>query len=195
MDTSNPLPFSTTDAILALCLRMAGVPMWLPPMNVYTVDILDRLGYTGRGLTLRQAAVEADKNKARGRIEYWFTKTPELPDLLKIYHDQENEIKSEDKDVDAGERIREIMSKATNVPDDGSEQMDEREALIRLFCIALKMFVPFKNQYKEWTSFLEIQKNGRDPEQVGPNTTRYFPGLNRVPVNASDSMLKKLKLL
>lgn len=196
MDTTTPVPLKTTDAILAYCLRMVGVPMLAPPMNVYTEDILKRLGYEGH--TVREAAIEADAAKEKGRVEYWFNKTPESQAFIDIYHKQETEIKAEGDDRDAGERIREIMARATRPetdrPEYPGEIMDEREALLRVLCISQKMFVPFKNQFKEWTSFLEIEAP-KPSKQISKNVTRFYPGLTRVPVNADDQMLKDLKLL
>lgn len=202
MDTKAPVPFKTTEPILALCLRMVGVPMFVPPMNVYDRGILARLGY--RGTKLREAAIEADRQKQRGRVEFYFEKTPELDYFLKVFAEQEKEINEEGNDMDAGERIRQIMALATRPPEDRPDipgpLMDEREATIRVLCIGLKMRPRFLAQWTEWTSFLDVTKDAQPPEELGLDSfgrkrVRFHPGLKRVPVNASDAMLKKLNLL
>jgi hypothetical protein len=192
---STPAPFKTSDAILAFCLYNLGVPEWRPPVNVYTEPILQRLGY--RGLTLIEAAKSAWNHQERGKVEYWFEKTSEIEHYLNWYSDQEAEIKAEGNDKDIGARIREIMALATRQPEDRPEipgsLMDEREALIRIFCISLKFRIEFMNRWKETTAELEIPVDGK-VESTGPNSTRY-PGKKRVPVTASDDMLRKMNLI
>jgi hypothetical protein len=195
VNLSYPVPFKTSDAILAICLYMAGVPEWIPPTNEYDELILKRLGYGG--LKLIEAARKAAARKDRGRVEYWYEKTKELDYFLKCYSDQEAEISAKGDDIDAGERIRQIMAKATRPEEERSDIpgpiMDEREALIRIFCIVLKFRVPFVNRWKEAVPAIVVSEKG-SPKVINEDTTRY-PGMKRVPVNASDEMLRKLKLL
>jgi hypothetical protein len=196
---STPVPFKTTNAILAFCLYQLGVPEWRPPVNVYDAPILESISrrlHLDRMPIIRLARFCWER-KELGRVEYWFEKTPEIEHYLKWYSDQEAEIKAEGNDKDIGARIREIMALATRLPEDRPKipgpLMDEREALMRIFCIALKFRIEFMNRWKETLAELEIPVDGK-AQSTGPDSTRY-PGKTRVPVTASDDMLRKMNLI
>lgn len=189
-----PVPFSTTNAILAFALENAGVPRFRTPTNSFTEESLRRL-YAGKGFTLIEGLRDAWKKKIRGEVRYWFEKTPELPFLLKAYEDQEAIINAPG-DQDGGELVREIIARATGRDPKTSEpipQMDEREALVRLTCVFLKGRVIFMDLWKTLPPRLTIPRSG-EVEHLGNNTTRH-PGFDEIGADASDERLQKMGLL
>lgn len=200
MNTSTPVPFRTQEAILAFALYICGVPEWMPPVNIYDEAIL----FTGgggkkdargnilkssryAGLTLEDAARQAFRENVKGHVEYWFERTRELDYFLKTYREQEAEIKAEGGNTDVGVRMRAIMERAA-APDN---PMDEREALLRLATIALKTNVAFKNRWKASKPFLRISSPGQ-VKRTG--NTETHPGMKLIPLDASDTIKKDLKL-
>lgn len=195
------LPFSTTDAILAQCLRVAGVPEcpW-SPKNVYSEEIVFRAGrgqksaageVTRRsryaGMPLLEAARKCHKDGNRGRVEYHFERVVQLAPLLEAYSDQQAIIQAEGKDQTPDDAICEVMRKAA------AREMDEREALLRIMCLVLKTRTAFVNRWKEATPELFIPNEG-DVKTGGPNT-QTFPGGNLLPLYASDQLFRKMKLI
>ena len=180
------VPFKTDDAILAQCLVNAGVPEWQTPTNCYDEAILRGLGF--RGLTLDEAAKAAWQQKKRGHVDYYFERTPELDHFIKSYREQVAEIESKDADKDAGAALRAIIARAT-APEN---PMDEREALLRITCINLKLRVAFVNRWKELTPFLRIQEAG-SAQETGENTTRH-PGFKLIPLTLSAERKAKIGL-
>lgn len=175
--------FKTDDAVLAQSLYNAGVPEFLPPTNTFTEQILKRLGY--RGVPLIEAARAAWKKSDRGRVEYHFERTPELPHFLRCYSEQQSEISADGVPVDAGESLRAIMAKAA------SGEMDEREALLRITCVNGKCRIQFVNRWKELPARLEIQDPG-EAVTVGDRTSH--PGGKNISLAMSDEKLKELGL-
>jgi len=200
------LPFKTTDAILAMCLRAAGIVecRWTP-RNVYTADILfiaggglkdNRDGKVLRrsrysGLSLIEGARAAWKDRVKGRVEYHFEHSPEIQYFVDCYNDQKKIVEDESvAATDAGEAIRWIMHLAAGeykeVPgvSPATKQMDEREAVLRIMCITLKVRPQYVNSWKSVVPVLEIltDENGKKGGKV-------------IPLNTSDEELRKMKLL
>ena len=173
-----PVPIKTQDAILAFCLYAAGVPEALPPSNIYDADSLKKLGY--HGLTLEEAAKTAHRKNQRGTVEYYFEKTPELDYFLGAYREVQDQIKNAPENSDAGVAIREIMARAA----DPEKPMDEREAVLRISCIVLKLRPDFVGRWKlnSWIKISVPSPSGREP------------GFKMMPVNASPELRQKMNL-
>ena len=169
------LPFKTQDAILAFCLYSAGVPEALPPSNIYDPETLNKLGY--RGYSLEDGAKAAFKKNQRGTVEYYFEKTPELDYFLKSYADQQAKVNASGANTDAGVAMREIMSRVA----DSEKPMDEREGLLRVGCVLLKLRSKFVRRPLDnpWI---------RIPSESDPN------GFKLIPLNASDELKQKMNL-
>ncbi len=181
-----PLPLRTDDAVLAFGLYSAGVPEYRPPTNVFDEPILRRLGFTGSGCTLWEAAQRAWSRKARGRVEYWFNRTPELAHFLKVYEEVKVLLAPDTPAMDAGEYLRSVM--AANA----QETMDEREALFRIAVITLKCRIVFMRNWEQAVPELFIPAEG-EPIAIDANTTKH-PGYTRVSLNSTPEQLAKLGL-
>ena len=93
-------PYHTSNAMLALCLHMAGVP-WENDHQackvLYSAAILNKF-HNGNGeprykdWELGQAVEDAHRTGRRGHVEYIFRRTERLPILLKAFTDQVDEI-------------------------------------------------------------------------------------------------------
>lgn len=205
------LPFVTSDAILAQCLRIAGVPEtpW-SPRNIYDEEILfkagggikDDQGIVTRksrfaGLSIIAAAIAAWKSQpsTKGRVEYHFEHTPEIAYLVAAYRDQEKIVK--EAEGDAGEAIREIMRLAAGRLNEGEKIMDEREALLRLLCVALKTRIQYVNRWKTVVPILHVRGDrAKSIENHGNHKIeRHTLNDKFVPLNASDDLLRKMKLI
>jgi hypothetical protein len=210
------LPFSTTDAVLANCLRIAGIKEapW-SPRNFYDENILFTAGgglrtkdgsVTRRsrfaGLSVLEAAKKAWAEKTKGRVEYHFEHSPEIETFCKAYADQAKRI--QESDGDAGEAIREIMRRAAGrtSPEEAArgstvEIMDEREALLRILCVALKLRIEYVNRWKEVTPTLHVRNAGAVQSVSMPSGRRreVYPGGKFVSLDASEETMQKLKLV
>jgi hypothetical protein len=218
------LPFKTQDAVLANCLRVAGlIETSHSPVHVYDADILFKIGGGQRdksgkatrpsrfaGLTSIEAARKAHAEGARGRVEYHFEHSHILEPLLLAYKDQVKQI--EEGEGDASDAIREIMRRATGRPDPPAVALpagigcnmtltlpllDEREALLRILCVALKLRIEFVNRWKNVTPVLVISDISPAQSHTTPDGVRVerSPGGKFVPINASDEILRRMKLL
>lgn len=198
------IPFTTTDAVLAFCLYLVGVPFQNPkrPLrNEYDIEILKKLGYRGE-VDLLQAGRESLAAGKRGRIRYIFQNVPQLRSLLKIFSTQEKEIAAPDSKVDAAKWQADLMEKVAK------GEMKPQEALLRLNCVSLKTYVQFRNIWKELPGFVQIDKpgvpkhfdtqvtvQGKGGRQTIPAKGVEYPGFTEVSTNASDKTLKKLGLI
>jgi hypothetical protein len=212
------LPFKTTDAILAQCLRSAGLKETaLSPRNVYDADIVfragggvkDKAGNVTRasrfaGMDIFDAAKQLHKAGIRGRVEYHFEHPGKLLTIfLDAYSDQVRKI--EESDGDAAEAILDIMRRAAGRTSPEEEKagvsvaiMDEREAVLRILCIALKLRIEFVNRFKEEASAVVFLANAGE-KQTGPgarpgSTVVRYPGGKFVPLYASKELLAKMNL-
>ncbi len=220
------LPFATTDAILAQCLRIAGVKEKdISPRNIYDEEILFKAGGGIRdadsgaiirksrfsGLSIIEAARSAHgagsptsrgtrrdrgvPSPLKGRIEYHFEHTPETGYLVNAYRDQEKTVK--EGEGDAAEAIREIMRLAAGRLKGDEVIMDEREALLRILCVALKTRIEYVNRWKEVVPTLHIRGKHTSTSETNGNrkTERHTLNDKFVPLNASDDLLRKMQLI
>ena len=198
------IPFTTTDAILAFCLYISGVPFQNPkrPLrNEYDIEILKKLGYSGE-VNLLEVAKDALERGKRGRIRYVFKNVPELKSLLKIFTEQEKEIAAPGKEVDAAQWEADLLQKVAN------GKMEPREARLRLNCVSLKTNVLFRNIWKELPGHVQFDNPGtpkkfndqvtvrdRTGTRTIPAKAIAYPGYREVSTNSSEKTLRKLKLL
>lgn len=217
------LPFKTTDAILAQCLRSAGLKETsLSPRNVYDADIVfragggqkDKAGNVTRpsrfaGMDIFDAAKQLHQAGVRGRVEYHFEHPGKLLTIfLEAYKDQVKKIK--EGTGDAAEAILEIMRLAAGRLEEGEKVMDEREAVLRILCIALKLRIEFVNRWKDpATCVLEFRDSGEIRTRPGQRMVRSadgksshlvdttiasLPGGKFIPLYASKELIEKMKL-
>jgi hypothetical protein len=212
------LPFKTTDAILAQCLRSAGLKETaLSPRNIYDADIVfrggggvkDKAGNVIRssrfaGMDIFDAAKQLHKAGIRGRVEYHFEHPGELLTyFLDAYSDQVKKI--DEGTGDAAEAILGIMRLAAGRLEEGEKVMDEREAVLRILCIALKLRIEFVNRFKEEAAAVvclpdpgEVQSRPGIRHDVKGEPIRTtivsYPGGKFVPLYASKELLAKMKL-
>lgn len=223
------LPFKTTDAILAQCLRSAGLKETpLSPRNVYDADIIfragggvkDKAGNVIRssrfaGLDIFDAAKQLHKAGIRGRVEYHFEHPGRLlPHFLEAYSDQQKKIQDAPEGADAAEAILEIMRRAAGRTSPEEEKaglsvtlMDEREAVLRILCIALKLRIEFVNRFKEeYSAVVLIANPGETQTRPGQRMVRSqdgksshlvqttivsSPGGKFIPLYASKELIEK----
>lgn len=146
------VPFSTTDAILAFSLYLAGVPFFddnKPCINIYDVNILQRLGFTGQGLPLEDAVRAAVKNKKKGHLEWAFKQVPELDRFLSAYRKQAKEVEAGE-----GKLYAHILEIATEVS-------DPNERVVRMACLILKMRVQFINLWQKQVPLIRVFNEGQ----------------------------------
>jgi hypothetical protein len=183
------MPFSTTDAILAFSLYMAGVPFAderRPCINIYDEDILRRMGFVG--VELFEAAGVAFNKKKKGHVEYALRRTPDLRRLLNVYTDQVRELnEAEGGPVDLIKRIM-AESAGDNMPLD--------EALLRLACINAKMKTQFMNLWQKRDPIIRIRRQGAtETTELADGRTRVRkPGFVLVNLHASEKTKRKLKI-
>ena len=203
------LPFSTTDAILANCLRIAGIPeAAYSPKNFYDEEILFTAGggVKGKdgalirrsrfsGLSVLEAAKKAWSEKTKGKVSYFFEHTPEIKHFCDAYADQAKRIK--DSDGDPGDAIRDIMRRAAGRISPDEQIMDEREALLRILCVALKLRIEYVNRWKRVTPTLHVRDKGAVKTESMPNGRRreVYPGGKFVSLDAGEETMRKLKLI
>jgi hypothetical protein len=203
------LPFCTTDAVLANCLRIAGIKEtpW-SPRNFYDEEILFTAGgglkskdgtVTRRsrfaGLPVLDAAKKAWQEKTKGRVEYHFEHSPEIETFCKAYAEQTKQIK--ESDGDASDAIREIMRRAAGRITAEETIMDEREALLRILCVALKLRIEYVNRWKAVAPTLHVRNPGAVKTESAANGRRreIHPGGKFVSLDASEDTMRKLKLI
>lgn len=195
---SQPVPYKTTDAILAQCLANAGVPEFIPPTNTFTADILRKLGYKGTkpGEGPLYFARIAWKRGDRGRVDYTFEKTPEATHFLGVYKELTAQADDPFVNLDASAEIARVMRLAAE-GDEHDQKMDEREAVFRITFVTLKCRVAFVNRYKNFPARLEIPNAGetittglREGQRL-----EQRPGGNNISLAMTDEQLRKMKLL
>lgn len=182
-------PFSTSNAILAFCLRIAGVPpadQNRPCFNLYDVEILKRLGYTGK--TIEDGARQAMTEGKKGHVEYQFQRTKQLGALCKAFAAQEAEITADGPEIDVAEFMRGIMEKL-----DGG-QMTPAEGLVRIGCVVLKLRGAFLNAWKNVDPVIRIDNPGKALTRPNGNGERVVvhPGFKIISLNASQERKEHL---
>lgn len=177
-------PFNTTDAILAFCLYLAGIPFFekfKPCLNIYDADTLSRLGFSG--MTLEEGTREALRRKKKGHVEYAFRQAPSLDRILKIYNHQQEEV-AKDLHVDA--MVQEIAQ----------TDMDPIEKAVRLACVILKTRVQFMSLWQHMEPLIAVRNEGRSKisERRDGSKVVKRPGFRLVSLNANQKTKDKMRL-
>lgn len=207
--TGSALPFKTSDAILANCLRAAGfTETMLSPLNLYDAEILFKAGggqkdkdgkairpsrYAGKNIV--EAARQANKEGQRGRVEYHFEHHSDIAKFCKIYGEQTKEIESGDAKQDASEKLLQLISLGNS---GNQENIDPREIVFRVLCIALKLRIEFVNRWKKQTPYLLVKEQAAEsPMQKLSDGSKLqsLPGGKLVPISAPDHTFKNLGLI
>jgi hypothetical protein len=182
-------PFELSDGILAFCLYLAGVP-FLTTRNTYTADTFRKLGFKGE-IDLLEAARECVATNRKGDLKYLFALTPALRGLLKIFSDQQEQVKSGQGDVK--DVIASLMQRFSN------EEISLEEALMRIACLILKLRGPFLNSWKGRQPLVVVREPG--PERIfksslggQPAKAVQYPGFKIVAAGASEKTKKKMGL-
>jgi hypothetical protein len=192
--------YKTTNALLAYCLHLSGLP-WLDPRHpvrvLYSKEILDTFinPKTGepvyKGWEFEKAVIDAHKTGKRGHIQYKFEHTSRLKWLLKAYKLQEQELETASGYVH--EVIAELIAKfATLEPD---------IAMMRLSCIMLKKRLDFMSLWEHQVPCMLIPNEGEieyiDEQveikgQLQNVRTMKHPGFRIMSTNASQSTREHL---
>lgn len=187
------LPFSTSNAILAYCLHMAGVP-WDNPHHscrvYYSKELLNK--FTNgqgepayRGWELEKAVEHAHKHGKRGHVEYFFQRTPRLDILLKTFTEQVKELK--EKDGYAHELIAEIVEQMTDhLTDTG---------MMRLMCVLLTLRKQFMDMWEAQVPIVIVANKGKVTRRGAKDDYEISsPGFRMVSLNASKETREHLGL-
>jgi hypothetical protein len=194
-------PFSTSNAILAYCLHMAGVP-WNDPAKpiklIYSKEILNKFTNGSgepvyKGWELEDAVRDAHKVGRRGHVEYMFERTPRLEVLLHAYQKQSKEL-----DDSEGFAHDLVMRVSGNI---GTAGWDV--TMMKLACIFLKMRVPFMEKWQDMIPWVIIPNEGRVTRGRSTVETKHgdreamtvsSPGWKMIPLNASKELREKFGL-
>jgi hypothetical protein len=178
--TAADVPFTTDNAMLAFCLRLAGVPTAHPHcVNIYNAEILKRLGYSGR--SLEDATREAVAAGKKGNVRFQFKRVKGLSKLTKAFAAREKEITAEGQNEDVSAFVARFVESA--------------EDRVGLGCVILKLRGGYMNQWKNVEPLIQIMN-------VGDSTTRNtahgkvtsHPGFRLVNLNASQETREHLKV-
>ena len=194
--------YKTTNAILAYCLHLAGVP-WLddrhPVMVLYSAAILR--GFTNtegkpiyQGWEFEKAVVDAHKKGRRGHVQYKFQQTPRLKRLLKEYTAQSARLESETGYVH--EIVHDLIAQFPELEPD--------VAMMRLACIMLKSRLAFMELWTHQVPCMlipnegEVERIDEGVQNVNGELRRVIreehPGFKIMSTNASKSTREHLGL-
>lgn len=188
--------FDTREAILALCLTLAGcepLDESQPCFNLYDAEILAKHGY--RGKPLIEAAQEAWEQKEKGDVGYVFKMTPRLVELAKLYRETCQEI--EKADGKAFVMLADIIGKFA------AHCLDPDEAILKFSCVVLKTRGQYFNVWKEMVPLLRVPVDGRAKHFDGTVSSNgrtiesknvHRPGFKVISLNASPGTKEHLKL-
>jgi hypothetical protein len=187
-------PFTTSNAILAYCLHLAGVP-WEKDTRAarvfYSVDILNRFkNGTGdpyyKGWELEKAVEHAHKTGRRGHVEYAFKRTERLSALLRAFSEQQRQL-----DEDTG-YVHEVVSAITKLV--YNRAMEQDVAMVRLACVLLKARSQFMDIWKGQVPIMIVSNPGRATHSTQMVETKdglrearvvESPGFKAISLNAS----------
>lgn len=203
--------FDTTEAVLALCLILAGgepLDERQPAINLFDADILFTLGGGQKnedGAVIRpsrfagmgdlEAAKIAWKEGARGHVRYIIKLTPRLADLIRAYREQCKDIEA--FDGKSGELIQKIITHA------GAGAIQQDEMILRISCVILKTRGRFVNVWKKMIPHLRIPDSGRVKHFDTTVVSRgkmveakgvERPGFKLISLNASEETKRHLGL-
>jgi hypothetical protein len=183
-------PFTTSNAILAFSLYLAGVPFIddsKPLLNVYDNEILKNLGFAG--LTLEEGTRAALQAGKKGHVTFSFRWTPELGNLLKAFGEMEKKITDSSETV--AKAAEELMLEEAKIG-----HVDE--ALVKIACLILKSRGQFMNQWKgrEDLAMIRVPNPGKAEIRDGPHGSKIVsnPGYRLVSLNASEKTKRSLHL-
>ena len=194
-------PFNTSNAILAYCLHLAGVP-WEnsthPAKVLYSAEILAKFRNGSgqpfyQGWEFEKAVEHAHKTGRRGHVEYIFQRTPRLGKLLKAYRDQVDDL--DKKDGYLHEFVRDLSSQLTEIEPD--------IAMVRMACIFLQKRMEFMELWKHQVPRMIIPNAGRVRRSREVVETRHgvreadvvtSPGMKIMSLNASKETREHLGL-
>lgn len=195
-------PYNTTEAILAYCLYLAGIPFLdnrSPCFNLYDEEILSSMGYKGQPLL--ESARDAWNQKRKGYVGYQFQITQQLTPLVKAYRDQCSKI--EKGNSRASEMNFELLSRFKK------GAISPAEFIVRSNCVSLKTRREFVFLWEKQVPVLRIPRKGKSKtfdtttqRQVGKGRTQTVegkgvsrPGFDLVSLNLPDEKLKSMGLL
>lgn len=184
-------PFGTNDAILAFCLRIAGLPFMderMPLQNIYDVEILKNIpGIDVHGMTLEAAVELAFAKKKKGHIRYLFKQAAELGGLLKAFEDEKNILTERKGDV--AERVMELTTAMA------AGDMDQHECVLRAACDILTARTEFNGMWKKLSPLIRVFNEGEVKiRDTAKGKVATHPGFKLMSLNASKETRKHLKL-
>lgn len=188
-DEQNPLDqaFFTDNAQLATALRTAGCQHPVnekgeitPCRNIYTREILEKLGY--KGWDIEAAAADASRKGLHGLIVYCFVRTDALFQLhagweeqAKMNFEAAKRMKNREREIGGGEINVELFDMG------------------RLFCIAAANRKPLMEAWKHVRPTIEIQGESKS-EALGEGHTLIRGSFKQFSLNPSAETRRKLEL-
>jgi len=151
--------FTTSNAILAYCLHMAGVP-WYNNNSAarvfYSVDILNKFTNGSgepyyKGWELEKAVEHAHRTGRRGHVDYVFRRIPRLEILLKAYKEQADYLETAEGDANAV--VTGLVQRAAS--------MEPDVLAVRVACVFLKMRAEFMDIWRAQVPIILIPNKGR----------------------------------
>lgn len=207
------VPWSTSNAMLAFCLRIAGIPLHnnlRPCVNIYDAEMLFIMGggeKDGKGAVVRKSrysgmSLEDAANRAfvegkKGHVTFQFKPVKGIGRLSKVFAAQEAEINATDKNIDVAEFMLGIMQKIA-----GGE-MPQDEGLVRIACVNLKLRGAFMNAWKQMVPRIRIPNEGQERHfktsvnrrgRTIPADGVEYPGAKIISLDLSEEKRKHLKL-
>ena len=195
-------PFYTTNAILAYCLHLAGVPWYennKPCKVLYSMAILQKftdnngkslykgvMNAQGQRWMLEEATKDAYKRQLRGHVEFVFQRIPRLQKLLKAYRDQENQLK------EGTGYLHDLIAGIVTQFMDGEQDI----LTLRLACIMLKMRPGFMDLWTHQVPCMVIPNEGEVTREELPDGGYRInsPGFRIMSVNASKETREALSV-
>lgn len=194
-------PFSTSDAILAIALFLAGCPPMdehQPCTNLFDAEILANLGY--RGEKLNDAAGAAWHDEKKGHVQYHLKLTERTAYLIRAFREQSEEVEKLDG------KAFDLLAKMAS--DFKAGAMEADEMILRFACINLKTRGQFVNLWKQMIPLLRVPVDGRAKHfdttatvknaRGGSRTVQaqgvQRPGFKVISLNASEKTRKEMRL-
>lgn len=149
--TAGDLPLNTSNAALAFCLYIAGIPFQddnCPLSNVYDAEILRKLGY--ERTPIEEAVGLAFAAGHKGHVEYGFQRALRIGEALDGFKGAQKMVSATDLAGDT--LVRKIIEEHAG----GLRSLPE--ALAAASCVVLKRW---RDELRHWekTSAFRVQKN------------------------------------
>lgn len=192
-------PFTTSNAILAYCLHLAGVP-WArdnhPARVFYSPAILNKFTNGSgepyyKGWELEKAVEHAHRTGKRGHVEYVFKHTDRLETLLNAFKKQVDEINQ------GTGYLHELVAKLP------VREIAPDVIILRQACIFLVMRTQFMDIWKAQVPIVIIPNPGKVRESTQMVDTKHgmrearvveTPGFRAISLNASKETREHLGL-